>query len=320
MGSKGGNADNVEAPLTLGADGCLRPHGRGLPLAELARRDMVKLIEQLRDVSIRWNKMGDTAAKGLAAVLCKCPNVAAVDLADNFLGCMGCQDLCQAVFHHGALTSLNLSGNRIGDLGAAVLSSLLMTNTSLTHLDLSANKLERQAMQGIGGGLRGNSALRTLLLAENFFADEGAIEIGWAISYNHTLSTLSIRGNEITSAGANMMASGLSKNSGLVSLDLAENVISQKGVIKLAEALRTNTSLAELDLRHNSIATTLPFNHAQDAILDAMASFVVLCMVERTVAVLKGALPAMHSRTLHIAVSRSRTTTGWPLPWHCIQG
>jgi len=110
---------NVHHWVQKNKNGRLRGSKAGPPLY-LGNRGSLALIEALptvgetlQSIDMRANGLGNEAAKLLAAVLPECPNVTAVDLAQNNISNHGAQALLQAFRNHPSCLQLCIDLNPV---------------------------------------------------------------------------------------------------------------------------------------------------------------------------------------------------------------
>ena len=104
------------------------------------------------------------AARIIAEIPNKYPQVVALDLDDSNLGNDSVIEIVTALGTNQSLVALSLNNNQIGLEGAAALGNLLSLNSPLKELNLENNRFAEKAVDELASGLRANTNLQNLNL------------------------------------------------------------------------------------------------------------------------------------------------------------
>ncbi|CAF3425994.1 unnamed protein product [Rotaria socialis] len=141
----------------------------------------------------------------LANVMRTNQNLKRLSLCWNKIGPQGAMHLAAALKQNQTLTTLDLGGNAIGDVGATYIAEALWTNKVIFFniLEIRAIHLFRHFAQ----------TLTTLDLWGNAIGDAGAKYLAEALRNNEILTTLDLCGNVIGDVGAKYLVEALSMRS-----------------------------------------------------------------------------------------------------------
>lgn len=253
--------------------------------------DVLTVKQNLKQLSLLLNNVGQEGATHLAKVLCNSSleefsvYATQLDLHDRCIGDGGVATLCGATLQwSSSLNTLCIAQNGVTGVGVGYLIDALHRNDTITTLDLSSNHidgkgalllaehlqaascvLESVVLDGnheVGDGgakaialaLCGNSSLRTLGLRSCGIGGLGAERFAIMLTKNQTLEELTFRGNvDIGDNAVEMISRGLRTNACLLRLDLSSCGVGDEGCAYLADALMHNQVLCSLQLHRNNI-------------------------------------------------------------------
>jgi Ran GTPase-activating protein (RanGAP) involved in mRNA processing and transport len=240
----------------------------------------------VRDLDLSYNKLGDAAARALAATLCLNKNIHCLSLRGNEIGPGGCDALAKVLegtaedeelpriasnagsglgvglktrLQKTSLQTLDLSRNLVTCAGGVSLANALRTNTTLTRLDLTSAGLGLKALSALCGAVsESNKTLKWLSLeapTEFSVADEHAWPAARMLGANETVAHFFCGkwGLKSTPGLETLVAYGLCYNNVVETLDLRCNKIDETGGEHVARALRNNVSLKRLNLEENKL-------------------------------------------------------------------
>ncbi|KAJ3391413.1 T-complex-associated testis-expressed protein 1 [Lobulomyces angularis] len=228
--------------------------------------------EALSSLDLSHNKICDSGARGLAAVLASPKtNLNSLILANNMISFRGAHAIGKALAslntetkvqklpinglntsnnekkpefgENSQLKVLNLRLNRLGDEGGEELLNLLLKNNFLTTLDLSGNNLGQKSIKSLCTLIRKNCPkLRRIDISCNKLGSRGGEKINQIIN---NLSGVVEKGNNTNSRVNSAGTQSSSGDSGQIEPDAAGK--------SLFEAISHNKYISTLDLRITEI-------------------------------------------------------------------
>ncbi len=144
--------------------------------------DIVKVLtyrgNEIKDLSVTWEYIGDTGAKALAEALKHSKNrLEKLFLGYNEIGPTGAKALAEALKHsNNRLEKLDVRHNKIGDTGAKSLAQALKDpNNRLESLSVAWNNIGDTGAEALAQALRNpNNKLESLNVRYNNIGDTGA--------------------------------------------------------------------------------------------------------------------------------------------------
>uniref|UniRef100_A0A7S1IGA3 Uncharacterized protein n=1 Tax=Eutreptiella gymnastica TaxID=73025 RepID=A0A7S1IGA3_9EUGL len=178
-------------------------------------------------LSLTHQTLGEKTAVAIAEGLRGDTYFNVVELADSYIGDVGCTALCGVLSEHPNIHTLVLKGNNIRSDGAQALALLLQQTRSLTHLSLEWNNIGTSDMgfAMLMGALPGHRTLRHLDLRNNHITADGAEVLCRNLATNDSLEHLDLRWNKIGALGGRALNKMLARNRKLHQLLLAGNEV-----------------------------------------------------------------------------------------------
>ncbi|OCT83142.1 hypothetical protein XELAEV_18025680mg [Xenopus laevis] len=218
----------------------------------------IEEYEGLQALRLEGNTVGVEAAKAIAEVLQRKPDLKRCHWSDMFTGRLrpeiptALRSLGDALITAGAqLTELDLSDNAFGPDGVRGFEALLKSPTCFTLQELKLNNCG----MGIGGGkilaaaltechkkssAHGKPlALKVFIAGRNRLENDGATALSEAFRLIGTLEEVHMPQNGINHAGITALAESFKANSLLKVINLNDNTFTEKGGVAMAEALKT---------------------------------------------------------------------------------
>jgi hypothetical protein len=162
-----------------------------------------RAVQNLRELTLSHNGIGNDGAKELADNLFFVPSLSVLMLDNNVIGGEGVRHLAKLVRESESLTSLNLAWNKIRGPGAAEFGDAFALNHSITNLNIAWNSFGKVGLAPLTSCLVSNSTLKHLNLTHNGLSDVPVILLCYAMRRNHCIETLTLDGNPIGRKGFN---------------------------------------------------------------------------------------------------------------------
>ena len=249
--------------------------------------------DEIQEVSLVGQQIGDTGAIALAKALANNKSVHALHLSNNNIGIEGITSLAKMLETNTNIRHLGLSSNPFGDEGVYKLTSAIQINNAVVSLNLSSCGITSRGLLAIADLLLNRHSIHSLSLdyvaigmtTKANTAEYNALRaLMEAIAVDTTLNSLNFAHCYLGSDGANLVASMLKNNRTLKYLDLRGSGIDASGMLVLADALKVNkvlTSISLLDnqigvegakyfvemIRHNSCLNAINFNFRDRSII-----------------------------------------------------
>jgi Leucine Rich repeat len=212
--------DESEGELTVGNEASVLSEegsvGR-LAVAVQAHAD------QLRDLVLWFNNIGDPGAAELSVVLPSLSHLRTLNLDNNNIGDPGADAVCKALRGHKLLEELSFCDNKITDSGVNSVRDLLVPGDAcccrLSTLHLSKTPITDLAMLALTEVLQKTESLTNLHMGDCDSLSNGGLGMfAAAIPSNFTLRELHINSSKFEVAGHAKLAAALESNVTLVKL------------------------------------------------------------------------------------------------------
>ncbi|XP_049630448.1 leucine-rich repeat-containing protein 34 [Suncus etruscus] len=217
---------------------------------------ILKKVQNIKSLDVRYNSIGDTGAFYAARLLQKDLNLRYVNLMFNDIGPEGGEFIAKALNSNVTLKYLRMTGNKIENKGGMLFASMLQKNSSLEKLDLGDCNLEMQSLIAFATVLTQNQTLmginlnRPILYGEQ---EESTVHLSHMLKENHNLVELHMCKHNIKNWGMKYLCEALYMNRSLRYLDVSCNNITRDGMMFLADMLKKNTALEVIDISFNRI-------------------------------------------------------------------
>jgi len=206
-----------------------------------------------RKLALGDKEISDAFVPALVEAVRRVP-VETLDLRDNQLSCVGCEELARCLELDEHVQHVILCSNRIGAEGAAYLGNAVRYNRSVREWDLSGNFIGDSGVAGFCSGLLLNRTIMTIILRRTAIDDEGCEALHLALKGNTALTELDLSCNMFGEGGLRSLAKALLEDScSLRFLDLRENKLGDPGAALLARGLGPACTLQTLFLCKCSI-------------------------------------------------------------------
>lgn len=184
----------------------------------------------IEDIDLRYNEIGDEAAKALAMLISKAERLLGLNLQGNAIDIEGAQILAESLKNCKFLQYLNLNGNQIQTDGAMSITELLFSHQKLLELNLGNNSINHDGIIGILSVLNCSNYTLEILNIDNPY-------------YNSICQSTAIHFGKM-----------LQNNLGIQKLSMKKHKMKCSGIYTITEHLLENNTLRVLDINANEIA------------------------------------------------------------------
>lgn len=202
--------------------------------------------------------VGFNFISSLSNILYSTDKIAYLDLAQNNLGDIGVQILCDAIQSSISLVMLNVTSNGISHKGGDSIFKMLIDQKSIISMNLSSieginrNRICAVGMKNIVQALKCNGFIEDLNLGGNSIKNEGLKLIAEGMNINNHLHNINISNNELTSIGIQTCFDQI-KSSKIIELNISSNPIKNEGLMKIAGCLGNFSLIRKLNVSNCGI-------------------------------------------------------------------
>ena len=222
---------------------------------------IVKSLQEIENIYLDNNNIGEEAADDIAIALCFNSNLQELHLGGNNLQTSGAIKITKSLHAISSLTKLCIDHNNITDEAADDIAAAISCNTNLKEIDVSGNDLQTSGAIKIAKSLQKISSLTKFCINHNNITHEAAKDIAAVISSNINLKEIDISGNNLQLIGVTNILKTLLSICTLKRLNISDTNISARveNDITIADIVGIDlysTQLEEINMSGNHLQTT----------------------------------------------------------------